>query len=210
MPITASDFMEMVSLIEQHPEWRAELRRLVLTEDLLALPRIVVELGEAQKRTEQGILELVKAQQDTEHRITRLEKAVNRLDDRFGVTEEEEAADVLRVVLERKGFRILGESFNLRFNGEVDVVLPVADSEGRHMSALVEAKVRLAGRAVDSWASRVRSHGFQSELQSAGIPGPYLVYAYGMRIDLSARTAAEKNGIGLLTGRGEEIEPRPF
>src|SRR3990172_8246378 len=70
MPITASDFMEMVSLIEQHPEWRAELRRLVLTEDLLALPRIVVELGEAQKRTEQGILELVKAQQDTEHRIT--------------------------------------------------------------------------------------------------------------------------------------------
>ncbi|MEW6367631.1 MAG: hypothetical protein AB1714_23620 [Acidobacteriota bacterium] len=77
------------------------------------------------------------------------------------------------------------------------------------MSAVLEAKVRLSGRAVEAWANRMRSGGFQSALQAAGVAGPYLVYTYGMRVDLSARVAAERNGIGLLSGRGEEIEPRP-
>jgi hypothetical protein len=29
------DFHDLVGILEQHPEWRAELRRLVLTEELL-------------------------------------------------------------------------------------------------------------------------------------------------------------------------------
>ena len=38
MAFTVRDFRDLVELLEQHPEWRAELRRLVLTEELLALP----------------------------------------------------------------------------------------------------------------------------------------------------------------------------
>jgi hypothetical protein len=46
---SVQDFHDLVRLLEQRPEWRAELRRLVLTEELLALPAIVRELAEAQR-----------------------------------------------------------------------------------------------------------------------------------------------------------------
>ena len=38
MPFTMDDFHDLIRLIETRPEWRAELRRLVLTEELLAVP----------------------------------------------------------------------------------------------------------------------------------------------------------------------------
>ena len=55
MAFTVRDFRDLVALLEQHPEWRAELRRLVLTEELLALPQVVRELVDAQQRTEQRL-----------------------------------------------------------------------------------------------------------------------------------------------------------
>ena len=56
MAFTVQDFHDLVTLVTQHPEWRAELRRLVLTEELLALPQIVHNLAEAQQRFEAGLL----------------------------------------------------------------------------------------------------------------------------------------------------------
>jgi hypothetical protein len=41
MLLTADEFHNLIRLIETHPEWRAELRRLVLTDELLALPQQV-------------------------------------------------------------------------------------------------------------------------------------------------------------------------
>jgi hypothetical protein len=41
MPFTADAFHDLIRLVESHPEWRAELRRLVLTDELLALPEQV-------------------------------------------------------------------------------------------------------------------------------------------------------------------------
>ena len=46
MPFTTDDFHDLVRLVEAHPEWRAELRRLVLTDELLALPEQVGVLTE--------------------------------------------------------------------------------------------------------------------------------------------------------------------
>jgi hypothetical protein len=46
MPFTADEFHDLVRLVESHPEWRAELRRLVLTDELLALPEQVGVLTE--------------------------------------------------------------------------------------------------------------------------------------------------------------------
>ena len=46
MAFTVDDFQDLVSLLEQRPEWRGELRRLVLTEELLGLPAIVAGLAE--------------------------------------------------------------------------------------------------------------------------------------------------------------------
>jgi DNA repair ATPase RecN len=312
MAFKVSDFHDLVELLETHPEWRAELRRLVLTEDVLALPRIVQELAEAQqrtealvrelaeaqKRTEQRVEELAEAQKRTEQRLTRLEMVVQELAEaqkrteqrveelaeaqkraeqrltrlemvvqelaeaqkrteqrveelaaaqkrteqrveelagaqkrtearveqlaeeqketrrqlaqlanRVGVSVEEEAADVLRVVMQRKGYRVVQSSYSLAWDGEIDVVLPLQDAQGQPVWAVVEAKVRLGRRAVEAWANRMRDPNFQAALRAEGVGGPYLVYAYGMRIDLGAREAAEQFGIGVLSSGGEEVPP---
>lgn len=58
MPFTVKEFHDLVRLLEEQPEWRAELRRMVLTEELLALPELVRGLAEAQRRTEERVEKL--------------------------------------------------------------------------------------------------------------------------------------------------------
>lgn len=84
-----TDFHDVVRLLEQHPEWRAELRRLVLTEELLALPdqiaeltRQVTRLTEAQARIEERQARTEEWQTHTEEWQTRTEA---RLDSLTGV-----------------------------------------------------------------------------------------------------------------------------
>jgi len=77
---TVSDFRDLVELLEQKPQWRQELRRLVLTDELLDLPRLVAELVEAQKRTDATIAQLVEAQKRTDATIAQLVEAQKRTD----------------------------------------------------------------------------------------------------------------------------------
>ncbi len=278
MSFTVSDFHDLVKLLEQQPSWRAEMRRLLLTDDILRLPKTVEdlaatvdqfarsteerfrqvektladlaatveqfarsteerfrqvekaladlaaaqqrteqrleELAAAQQRTEQRLEELAAAQQRTEQRLDELAAAqqrtseqVARLQNIIGVTVEEEAAAVLRVVLEEKGYRILAEALYLRLNGDVDVAQQVEDTQGRRLWAVLEAKTRLGWQAVEAWANRMRSEGFRAALRRVGVEGPFLVYVYGMRADLSARKAVEKFGVGLLSSQGEIAPP---
>jgi hypothetical protein len=44
MPFTVEEFHDLVRLLEERPEWRNELRRLLLTDQLLALPEQLAEL----------------------------------------------------------------------------------------------------------------------------------------------------------------------
>lgn len=55
MAFTVNDFADLTRLLAAHPEWQAELWRLLLADDFLALPAIVRELAEAQKRAEQHL-----------------------------------------------------------------------------------------------------------------------------------------------------------
>ena len=86
MAFTVDDFHDLVALLEQRPDWRTELRRLVLSEELLNLPALVHELVEAQRRAEarrEGVearLERVEARlEGVEDRLTRLEVTVEKL-----------------------------------------------------------------------------------------------------------------------------------
>jgi uncharacterized protein YoxC len=58
MAFATEDWLDLVRLLEQHPEWRAELRRLVLSEEVLNLPQTVSELAGAQRNTGQGLEQL--------------------------------------------------------------------------------------------------------------------------------------------------------
>jgi DNA repair exonuclease SbcCD ATPase subunit len=83
MAMTVQDFHDLVRLLEAHPQWRAELRHLLLTDELLALPDIVRELAAAQRRTEERIEELAAAQQRTEVRVEELAAAQRRTEERL-------------------------------------------------------------------------------------------------------------------------------
>ena len=79
-----TDFHDVVRLLEQHPEWRAELRRLVLTEELLALPDQIAELTKQVTR-------LTEAQARIEERLVRTEGRLVRIEEWQARTEEWQA-----------------------------------------------------------------------------------------------------------------------
>ena len=84
MAFTVSDFGDLKRLLADHPEWRVELRQLLLSEDFEALPGIVRRLAEAHERAEQrlsGIEDrLARVEQRLERVEARLEGAEQRLD----------------------------------------------------------------------------------------------------------------------------------
>jgi hypothetical protein len=108
MAFTVRDFRDLVELLEQHPEWRAELRRLVLTEELLALPQVVRELVDAQQRTEQRL-------EQTAQRLERLETTVQALADAL-LRLEQQVAQLTdaHLRLERRMERVEGSVGDLK------------------------------------------------------------------------------------------------
>ena len=81
MPFTTEDLHDLIRLVEAHPEWRAELRRLVLTEELLSLPEHIAALAEAQRRTEVQVAALT-------DQVTALVQSVQKLTDDVGTLKE--------------------------------------------------------------------------------------------------------------------------
>ncbi len=81
MPFTADEFHDLIRFVEAHPEWRVELRRLVLTDELLALPeqvgaltREVTALATTQQRLEEQMTTLT-------IQVTALARSVQTLTD---------------------------------------------------------------------------------------------------------------------------------
>lgn len=83
MSFTVEDFKDLIELLAQRPEWRAELRRHVLSEELLELPSLVRQLVEAQARTEAAIASLAAAQERTEVRLERVDTRLDGIDARL-------------------------------------------------------------------------------------------------------------------------------
>jgi hypothetical protein len=79
MAFNVEEFQDLIRLLQERPEWRADLRRLVLTDELLALPELVRELVQAQQRTEGRVGRLEEAQQRTEARMGQLAESVESL-----------------------------------------------------------------------------------------------------------------------------------
>jgi hypothetical protein len=99
MAFTVEEFRDLLRLLEERPEWRAELRRAVLAEELLALPELVRTLAEAQRRSEErlGRVEehltaLAEAQRRSEERLSRVEEYLTALAEAQQRTEVQMAA----------------------------------------------------------------------------------------------------------------------
>jgi DNA-binding transcriptional MerR regulator len=79
MAFTIEDFRDLLQLLGQHPEWRTELRRWVLSDDLLALPRTMHELAEAQRRTEERVGQLAAHMDELARRMDQLTARMDQL-----------------------------------------------------------------------------------------------------------------------------------
>ena len=109
MAFTVADFHDSIRLLEEHTNWRTELRRVLFSQDLLGLPRTVHELATSQRRTEeavtplterleQGIIEATTKRQELRQELTRHEERGER-----GFTE---------ATVERLGLRLGSHSAN--------------------------------------------------------------------------------------------------
>jgi chlorite dismutase len=76
MSFTVADFHDLIRLVETRPEWRAELRRLVLTDELLTVPD---QLAALRARSEEQFQALAEAQQRTDLQLTTLTERVTAL-----------------------------------------------------------------------------------------------------------------------------------
>ncbi|MCS6924643.1 MAG: hypothetical protein NZ578_01955 [Candidatus Binatia bacterium] len=88
MPFTVDEFHDLLRLLQERPEWRAELRRVVLTDELLALP---VQVAEFRAETERRFQELAQAQARTEQRVEALAQAQARTEKHVAALAEAQA-----------------------------------------------------------------------------------------------------------------------
>ncbi len=145
-----------------------------------------------------------------ESRVDNLYSEVGRLTNVIGASLEEEAQASVSTLMRQKGYKAPVEGYPVRLDGvgEIDVVLPVESPEGEKLTVVAESKARLSRRAVIDWANRMASPDFRRRLKEAGVPGPYLVYTYAIRVDPASLDAAREVGIGVMSGRGILVEPR--
>lgn len=122
MAFTVKDFADLRRLLTTHPEWRVELRQLVLTDDLLTLPAVLRELVQVQTRTEvrlealtARVEELAQAQQRTEQRVTELVAAQERTEQKIGVL-----IDEMKFAKDRLG-ELLGWQLEARYRDKPSV-----------------------------------------------------------------------------------------
>lgn len=92
MPFTPSDFRDLVRLLEEKPEWRSELRRLLLTEELLSLPLLVQQIAGQLQALTAGVETLAEAQARTEARLDRVETRLDQVETRLDQVEARLAA----------------------------------------------------------------------------------------------------------------------
>lgn len=111
MPFSVDDFQDLLKLLEQHPEWQAQLRRQVLTGELLEVParlgrieQAVEALAQAQVRTEANLAGLAQRMDHLAQRIDALVVQMGRFDGRLG--------DVIGEVLEARFARRYGSYFS--------------------------------------------------------------------------------------------------
>lgn len=88
MPFELRDFHDLVQLLREHPDWREELRTLLLTQELLTLPILVRELAEGQMRLTETVAQLTVRFDQLTVRLDQLTETVARLaeaQERLGV-----------------------------------------------------------------------------------------------------------------------------
>lgn len=81
MAFTVTDFQDLMKLLGQHPEWQAELRRVLVGDHLSAIDTRLEALVAAQERTDATLQSLLAAQARTDASIRQLSEAQSRTEE---------------------------------------------------------------------------------------------------------------------------------
>jgi len=186
------------------------------------LETALVEMAEAQKRTDERFEEMAEAQKRTEAAVTDLavnqKRIIVRLDgldhriglvtDVLGLEAEGEAEEVLTYTLEQKGYRLLESPYALAVNDtEIDIVIGAETPDGERVTVLAEVKARARLKSLRRWSGRLRNPAFLQLLADAGVVKPFLPYFIGLRVYQVVDDAARDLGIGVLDPNGERVAP---
>jgi Holliday junction resolvase-like predicted endonuclease len=169
--------------------------------------RLIQEFEALRQEVRGEIRELREEIREVREEVRELRSEMGRMTQTLGLTMEEHAEDVLITVMERKGWRLIRGPNSLSLDGELDLIAVFEDEMGQQRTVLMEVKLRLSRREVEAWTDRVRSEGFLQQLQEQGFAAPYHPYLFGFRIDVAADEMARRRRMGLMTSRGEIVEP---
>lgn len=84
MAFTVEDFHDLVRLLEEHPEWRAQLRPLILGEEILEIPSRMDRVEAALAQITIRLDALTAAQQENARQIAILIERMDKIDGRMG------------------------------------------------------------------------------------------------------------------------------
>ncbi len=165
MPFTVKDFQGLLRLLERQPQWKDELRAVLLGEEFLELPRAIKELARAQRAASRQIRALTQAQQRAEERITRLEEAIAALAEAQARTEEQvrqlteaQARTEERVTRLEETVARLAEA-QARTEETVRLLLTTVDGLRRDMEGIKRDVGRLRGESLER-TYRERAHAY--------------------------------------------------
>lgn len=88
MSFTVDDYHDLVRLVQQYPEWKSELRQLLLSDELLSLPNMVRELTASHQRAEERLAGTEKRLAGAEERLSRAEERLSGVEERLFNVEE--------------------------------------------------------------------------------------------------------------------------
>lgn len=118
----------MVRLLAERPEWRSELRELLLSDDLPMLSKIIRELAEAQYQTGEHLKKLVEVQQQSH-------------------TELKDLKSTIYMLIEQTRYQVEGQKHN--YNAIMGITNLVLDARYREKAYAYFAYVLRRIRVVD-------------------------------------------------------------
>ena len=113
MAFTVEDYRDLVQLLSERPEWRSELRQLLLSDELLALPEIVRGLAEAQQRAEERLA-------NVEEQLSEIKTAMQHLTEQVAeLTREVRELTENQQRIDNTVSRLKGESLEWSYRNKI-------------------------------------------------------------------------------------------
>ncbi|WP_448574980.1 hypothetical protein [Thermomicrobium sp.] len=153
------DLRDLVRLLEEHPEWRAELRRLLLSEEIVRLPEEVAQLSRDIRELRAVTSELIAAHTAALERFTRVEQAIAAL--RETVEAEAAQARALQETVRQETEQVREHSRQI---GELREAVAEHSRQIAQLRATVEEHSRQIGElreAVAEHSEQLREHSRQ-------------------------------------------------